>query len=54
MQLPLLCEKTGAIVLAQPGFTAGRLAGRQSAEILKIIYWMNHWNFSGVQKSTVS
>ena len=23
MQLPLLCEKTGAIALAQPGLTAG-------------------------------
>ena len=54
MQLPLLCEKTGAIVLAQLGLMAGCLAGRQNAEIFKIIYWMKHWNFSGVQKSTVS
>ena len=28
--LPLLCEITGALHLAQPGLTAGRLAGRQA------------------------
>ena len=27
--LPLLCESSGALHLAQPGLTAGRLAGRQ-------------------------
>ena len=32
-QLPLLCERIGAIVLAQPGFTASRLAGRQNAKL---------------------
>ena len=31
IQLPLLCEKTGAITLMQPGFMAGWLAGRQNA-----------------------
>jgi len=29
MQLPFLCEKSGAIALAQPGLTAGRPAGWQ-------------------------
>ena len=28
--LPLLCESSGALHLAQPGLTAGRLAGRQA------------------------
>ena len=28
--LPLLCEISGALHLAQPGFTAGRQAGRPS------------------------
>ena len=28
--LPLLCEISGALHLAQPGLTAGRLAGRQA------------------------
>ena len=28
--LPLLCEISGALHLAQPGVTAGRLAGRQN------------------------
>ena len=27
-QLPLLCEKTGALTIVQPGLTAGRLLGR--------------------------
>ena len=35
--LPLLCESSGALHLAQPGLTAGRqagwLAGRQADEI---------------------
>ena len=29
IRLPLLCEKTGAMALAQLGFTAGRQIGRQ-------------------------
>ena len=37
MWLPLLCEKTRTVTLAQLGLTAGRLAGRQNAEIFKII-----------------
>ena len=28
--LPLLCEISGALHLAQPGLTAGRLAGRRN------------------------
>ena len=28
--LPLLCESSGALHLAQPGLTAGRQAGRQA------------------------
>ena len=28
--LPLLCEISGALYLAQPGLTAGRQAGRQA------------------------
>ena len=31
--LPLLCEISGALRLAQPDLTAGRLAGRQADEI---------------------
>ena len=30
LPLPLLCEISGALHLAQPGLTAGRLAGRQN------------------------
>ena len=43
-QLPLLCEKSGAILLVLVGLTAGRLAVWQSDEILvglesfKILY----------------
>ena len=33
LPLPLLCEISGALHLAQPGLTAGRLAGRLSDEI---------------------
>ena len=36
--LPLLCESSGALHLAQPGLTAGRLAGRQADEIIDYIY----------------
>ena len=44
MQLPLLCENFGAILLVLVGVTAGRQAGWQSDEILvdfeffKILY----------------
>ena len=31
--LPLSCEISGALHLAQPGFTAGRLADRQADKI---------------------
>ena len=27
-QLPLLCEKTGALAIVEPGLTAGRQSGR--------------------------
>ena len=27
-QLPLLCEKTGALAIVEPGLTAGRESGR--------------------------
>ena len=30
LPLPLLCEISGALHLAQPSLTAGRLAGRQA------------------------
>ena len=33
LPLPLLCEISGALHLAQPGLTAGRQAGRLSDEI---------------------
>ena len=57
--LPFLIAKTGAIALAQPGLTAGRQADSQvdemllHLEIFKIIYWMKHWKFIGIQKGTV-
>ena len=34
MQLSLLCEKTGAVALAQPGLMAGWQAGSQADEML--------------------
>ena len=34
-RLPLCCEKTGAVALAQPDVMAGRLAGSQNAAKLK-------------------
>jgi len=34
MQLPFLCEKSGAIALMLPGPMAGRLAGRPADEIV--------------------
>ena len=33
--LPLLCEISGALHLAQPGLTAGWLAGRQAGRLTK-------------------
>jgi len=33
MRLPFLCEKSGAIALALPGLTAGRLAGRLASRL---------------------
>jgi len=52
MQLPFLCEKSGAIALVLLGLTAGRLAGWLSSrlaneivlnlEIFKIIYQMKY------------
>ena len=33
LPLPLSCEISGALHLAQPGLTAGRQAGRQADEI---------------------
>ena len=33
LPLPLLCEISGAPYLAQPGLTAGRLAGRLADKI---------------------
>ena len=33
LPLPLSCEISGALHLAQPGLTAGRLAGRQADEM---------------------
>jgi len=45
-QLPLLCEKTGAIALVLLDLTAGSLAGQEADEIVlnletfKIIYQM--------------
>ena len=29
-RLPLLCEKTGALAIVEPGLTAGRPAGREA------------------------
>ena len=46
MQLPLLCEKSGAILVVLVGLMAGQQSGKQSDEILvdlnffKILY--NH------------
>ena len=39
--LPLLCESSGALHLAQPGLTAGRLAGRRNTgEFLNFQSWL--------------
>ena len=47
--------KTSAVVLAQPGLTAGCQADEMllHLEIFKSIYWTKHWKFSGIQKSNV-
>ena len=33
-RLPLLCEKTGALAIVEPGLTAGRPAGWQARRLL--------------------
>ena len=39
--LPLLCEISGALHLAQPSFTAGRLAGRRNTgELQNFQSWL--------------
>ena len=39
--LPLLCESSGALHPAQPGLTAGRLAGRRNTgEFLNFQSWL--------------
>ena len=39
--LPLLCKSSGALHLAQPGLTAGRLAGRRNTgEFLNFQSWL--------------
>ena len=39
--LPSLCESSGALHLAQPGLTAGRLAGRRNTgEFLNFQSWL--------------
>ena len=49
--LPLSCEISGALHLAEPGLTAGRQAGRQaddlrvSFEIFKLSYRMKYSSF---------
>ena len=56
MQLHLLCEKTEAIALVQLGLTTGRQEDKMllNLEIFKIMHLTKHWNFSGIQKGTVS
>jgi len=50
MQLPFLCEKSGAIALVLPGLTAGRLADEivLNLEFIKIIYQIKYSNFCHV------
>ena len=44
MQLPLLCEKTGALAIVEPGFMAGRPLGRQNChKVMKIKLCMFHF-----------
>ena len=59
LEFTFLCKKTGTVALVQPGLTAGGQAGSQAdkmllhLEIFKIIFWMKHWKFIGIQKGTV-
>ena len=52
----LVCVKTGAVALAQPGLTVDCQADEMLVhlEIFKSIFWTKHWKFSGVQEGTVS
>ena len=58
--LPLSCEISGALHLAQPGLTAGRLAGRQADEIqadfeiFKIGCRLKYSSFRFVNEDTAS
>ena len=54
VQLPLLCEKTGATAVAQPGLTAGRQQADKMLPNVEIVYWMKYLNFNSAQKDTVS
>ena len=36
-RLPLLCEKTGALAIVEPGLTAGRPAGREAVRQTKLL-----------------
>ena len=56
--IPLLCEKTGAVVLVQSSLTAGKQAGRhmkfakfRDFKIMYWIYWMKHWNLVAFGKA---
>ena len=48
----ILCEKNGAIALAQPGLMAGSSADEMllHLEIVKITYWMKIGNLSAFRK----
>ena len=37
-RLPLLCEKTGALAILEPGLTAGRQAISQAVKQMKLLY----------------
>ena len=54
-RLSFLCEKTGAVALAQLGLMAGSPADEMMLhlEIFKITYWTKYWKFISVQESTV-
>ena len=64
LPLPLSCEISGALHLAQPGLTAGWLAGRQAGwladeiqadfEIFKIGCRLKHSSFRFVNEDTAS
>ena len=45
MQLPLLCRNSRAVALAEPGLTAGWLAGRQNADKFQIFKILCKSNF---------